>query len=79
MIKYENMSTLKIILNKYDILHKDIQNLVNSFDTIKLKKNKLHKYWSNSKTNFGELYNKFVFVKLGFETNNTLKSLYIIA
>lgn len=41
MIKYENMSTLKIILNKYDILHKDIQNLVNGFDTIKLKKNKL--------------------------------------
>lgn len=39
------MSTLKIILNKYDILHKDtyIQNLVNGFDTIKLKKNKLHK------------------------------------
>lgn len=38
MIKYENVSTLKIILNKYDILHIDIQNLVNGFDTIKLKR-----------------------------------------
>lgn len=37
------MSTLRIIINKYDILHKDIQNLVNGFDTIKLKKNKLYK------------------------------------
>lgn len=43
MIKYENMSTLKITLNKYDILHKDIKNFVNGFDTIKLKKNELLK------------------------------------